>query len=240
MNRIIPRTSPTRTSASGRTSRPSTSQTVHESFEPVPILDRAPVRPRDGRRRRCSRRWAQEVYGDLAVTDVLYRDDPIRVPASADGYVLSMRLPVRLARGHGHPPARRGAVRPRRALQAQPDPAADAPADGGPRRELRRGPSRDHLRVDRRDRSRRRRRVEGASMAETEAGHGATTTAGDGAAAPADTRSGRGGCGAAAARVHGRVLPDLHGGDRRARARRPTCSSTCWLPHASSSSPPAP
>jgi arsenite/tail-anchored protein-transporting ATPase len=35
----------------------------------------------------------QEVYGDLPVTDVLYRDDPIRVRRRSGGYVLTMRLP---------------------------------------------------------------------------------------------------------------------------------------------------
>jgi arsenite-transporting ATPase len=35
----------------------------------------------------------REVYADQQVTDVLYRDDPIRVRRRAGGYVLTMRLP---------------------------------------------------------------------------------------------------------------------------------------------------
>ena len=114
--------------------------TVRESFEPVPIL--------------TARLFDREMVGVPLLEEMGQRgvrrarrsptscteDDPIRVRKRGTGYVLSMRLPFVVARGHGHPPARRGAVRPRRDLQAQPDPAADAPADGGPRGELRRGP----------------------------------------------------------------------------------------------------
>ncbi len=69
--------------------------TVHESFEPVPILevrlfDREMVGvPLLGE-------MGTEVYGERDVTAVLYHDDPIRVRkrVSGDGgYVLSMRLP---------------------------------------------------------------------------------------------------------------------------------------------------
>jgi arsenite-transporting ATPase len=35
----------------------------------------------------------REVYGDRPVTDVLFRDDPIRVRRRAGGYVLTIRLP---------------------------------------------------------------------------------------------------------------------------------------------------
>ena len=34
-----------------------------------------------------------EVYGDLDATDILYRDDPIRVRKRGTAYVLSIRLP---------------------------------------------------------------------------------------------------------------------------------------------------
>jgi arsenite-transporting ATPase len=36
---------------------------------------------------------AEEVYGDLAALDVLYRDEPIRVRKRGSGYILSIRLP---------------------------------------------------------------------------------------------------------------------------------------------------
>ena len=69
--------------------------TVHESFEPVPILevrlfDREMVGvPLLGE-------MGDEVYGERDATAVLYHDDPIRVRKRAGGdgrYVLSMRLP---------------------------------------------------------------------------------------------------------------------------------------------------
>ena len=70
--------------------------TVHESFEPsrscplacstgmvgVPLLDE----------------MGREVYGDLAATDILYHDEPIRVRKRASDYVLMMRLPFALGR----------------------------------------------------------------------------------------------------------------------------------------------
>ena len=57
---------------------------------------------------------ASEVYGELDAADILYRDDPIRVRKRGTGYVLTMRLPFASRERHGHPSARRRAVRPRR------------------------------------------------------------------------------------------------------------------------------
>src|SRR5580765_765561 len=67
-------------------------QTVHESFEPVPILT-ARLFDREMVGVALLEEMGQEVYGDLPVTDVLYRDDPIRVRRRSGGYVLTMRLP---------------------------------------------------------------------------------------------------------------------------------------------------
>src|SRR6476469_5767773 len=66
--------------------------TVHESFEPVPILlsrlfDREMVGIP------LLEEMGQEVYGDLDSVSILYHDDPIRVRKRDDGYVLRMRLP---------------------------------------------------------------------------------------------------------------------------------------------------
>jgi arsenite/tail-anchored protein-transporting ATPase len=67
-------------------------QTVRESFEPVPILT-ARLFDREMVGVALLEEMGQEVYGDLPVTDVLYRDDPIRVRRRSGGYVLTMRLP---------------------------------------------------------------------------------------------------------------------------------------------------
>jgi arsenite-transporting ATPase len=67
-------------------------QTVRESFEPVPILT-ARLFDREMVGVSLLEDMGQEVYGDHQVTDVLYRDDPIRVRRRAGGYVLTMRLP---------------------------------------------------------------------------------------------------------------------------------------------------
>jgi arsenite-transporting ATPase len=66
--------------------------TVHESFEPVPILE-ARLFDREMVGVPLLREMATEVYGDLDPTAVLYHDDPIRVRKQGSGYVLSMRLP---------------------------------------------------------------------------------------------------------------------------------------------------
>jgi arsenite-transporting ATPase len=67
-------------------------QTVRESFEPVPILT-ARLFDREMVGVQLLEEMGHEVYGDLPVTDVLYRDDPIRVRRRSGGYVLTMRLP---------------------------------------------------------------------------------------------------------------------------------------------------
>jgi arsenite/tail-anchored protein-transporting ATPase len=67
-------------------------QTVHESFEPVPILT-ARLFDREMVGVELLAEMGTEVYGDLPVTDVLFRDDPIRVRKRGTGYVLTMKLP---------------------------------------------------------------------------------------------------------------------------------------------------
>jgi arsenite-transporting ATPase len=66
--------------------------TVHESFEPVPILQ-ARLFDREMVGVRLLEEMADEIYGSRDATAVLYRDDPIRVRRRAGGYVLTMRLP---------------------------------------------------------------------------------------------------------------------------------------------------
>ncbi len=66
--------------------------TVHESFEPVPILT-ARLFDREMVGIPLLVEMGDEVYGALDATDILYRDDPIRVRKRGTGYILSMRLP---------------------------------------------------------------------------------------------------------------------------------------------------
>jgi arsenite-transporting ATPase len=66
--------------------------TVHESFEPVPILE-ARLFDREMIGVPLLEEMGTEVYGDLDANAVLYHDDPIRVRKRGTGYVLSMRLP---------------------------------------------------------------------------------------------------------------------------------------------------
>ncbi len=66
--------------------------TVHESFEPVPILT-ARLFDREMIGVPLLVEMGDEVYGDADATAVLYHDDPIRVRKRGTGYVLSMRLP---------------------------------------------------------------------------------------------------------------------------------------------------
>ena len=119
--------------------------TVRESFEPVPILT-ARLFDREMVGVSLLEEMGDEVYGDLDATEVLYRDEPIRVRKRGTGYVLSIRLPfvsrddMDIHRRGEELYVRVGPV------QAQPDPAADAEADGGARGELRRRPPRDPVR----------------------------------------------------------------------------------------------
>ena len=66
--------------------------TVHESFEPVPILE-ARLFDREMVGVRLLEEMAGEVYGTTDATSVLYLDDPIRVEKQGDGYLLRLRLP---------------------------------------------------------------------------------------------------------------------------------------------------
>ena len=66
--------------------------TVHESFEPVPILT-ARLFDREMIGIPLLGEMGDEVYGELNASSVLYVDDPIRVRKQDNGYVLRMRLP---------------------------------------------------------------------------------------------------------------------------------------------------
>jgi arsenite-transporting ATPase len=66
--------------------------TVHESFEPVPILT-ARLFDREMVGVPLLQEMGDEVYGELDASEILYRDDPIRVRKRGTGYVLTMRLP---------------------------------------------------------------------------------------------------------------------------------------------------
>ncbi|MGZ8572102.1 MAG: ArsA family ATPase [Actinomycetota bacterium] len=66
--------------------------TIHESFEPVPILE-ARLFDREMMGIPLLGDMADEVYGDRDAASILYHDDPIRVRKRGTGYVLRMRLP---------------------------------------------------------------------------------------------------------------------------------------------------
>jgi arsenite/tail-anchored protein-transporting ATPase len=66
--------------------------TVHESFEPVPILE-ARLFDREMVGVGLLSEMADEIYGDRDATSVLYHDDPIQVSKRDNAYVLRMRLP---------------------------------------------------------------------------------------------------------------------------------------------------
>src|SRR5919108_5454277 len=66
--------------------------TVHESFEPVPILS-ARLFDREMVGIPLLEDMGHEVYGARRVVDVLFQDHPIRVRRRGRGYVLVMRLP---------------------------------------------------------------------------------------------------------------------------------------------------
>jgi arsenite/tail-anchored protein-transporting ATPase len=65
---------------------------VHESFEPVPILE-ARLFDREMVGVNLLAEMAQEIYRERDATSVLFVDDPISVRKTADGYILQMRLP---------------------------------------------------------------------------------------------------------------------------------------------------
>jgi arsenite/tail-anchored protein-transporting ATPase len=67
-------------------------QTVQESFQPVPIIT-ARLFDREMVGLELLAEMGAELYGDRDGTDILHRDEPIRVRKRGDAYVLSMRLP---------------------------------------------------------------------------------------------------------------------------------------------------
>jgi len=66
--------------------------TVHESFEPVPILT-SRLFDREMVGIPLLEELGDEVYKGLDVMDVLFRDEPIRVRRKGAGFALTMRLP---------------------------------------------------------------------------------------------------------------------------------------------------
>ncbi len=66
--------------------------TVHESFEPVPILE-ARLFDREMVGVGLLQEMSDEVYGERQATAVLYVDDPIQVEKRGAGYILRMKLP---------------------------------------------------------------------------------------------------------------------------------------------------
>jgi len=66
--------------------------TVHESFEPVPILS-ARLFDREMVGVTLLEEMGNEVYRDLDAAEILYRDEPIRVRKRGTGYVMTIRLP---------------------------------------------------------------------------------------------------------------------------------------------------
>ncbi len=66
--------------------------TVHESFEPVPILT-AKLFDQEMVGVELLARMAAEVYGERDVTEILHLEEPIRVRKRGQAYVLSLRLP---------------------------------------------------------------------------------------------------------------------------------------------------
>jgi arsenite-transporting ATPase len=66
--------------------------TVHESFEPVPILQ-ARLFDREMVGLPLLREMGDEVYDDRDAADILFHDEPIRIRKRGTGYVLTMRLP---------------------------------------------------------------------------------------------------------------------------------------------------
>src|SRR6266542_2192945 len=67
-------------------------QTVRESFEPIPILT-ARLFDREMVGVQLLGEMGGEVYGEGDATEILHRDEPIRVRKRGTSYVLSMRLP---------------------------------------------------------------------------------------------------------------------------------------------------
>ena len=67
-------------------------QTVHESFDPVPILT-ARLFDREMVGIPLLAEMGSEVYDDRDEAEILFQDDPIRVRRRSGGYVLVLRLP---------------------------------------------------------------------------------------------------------------------------------------------------
>ena len=66
--------------------------TIQESFEPVPILT-AKLFDREMVGLELLAEMGEEVYGDKDGTEILHRDEPLRVRKRGTSYILSLRLP---------------------------------------------------------------------------------------------------------------------------------------------------
>jgi arsenite-transporting ATPase len=67
-------------------------QTIHESFEPIPIL-RAHLRDRELNGPPLLADLGEEIYGSVDAGDVLFLDEPMNITKKGDSYRLSLRLP---------------------------------------------------------------------------------------------------------------------------------------------------
>ena len=67
-------------------------QTIHESFEPIPIL-RANLRDRELSGTSLLSDLGEEIYGSVDAGDVLFLDEPMSIAKKGDAYTLSLRLP---------------------------------------------------------------------------------------------------------------------------------------------------
>jgi len=66
--------------------------TIREAFSPVPVLT-VPLYDREMIGVKLLDRLGADLYGEEDPTSILYKDEPVRVAKTRDGYVLSLRLP---------------------------------------------------------------------------------------------------------------------------------------------------
>ena len=67
-------------------------ETIKEAFAPVPVLT-VPLYDREMIGVKLLDKLGKDLYAEHDPTDVLYKDEPVKVTKRGDGYVLSLRLP---------------------------------------------------------------------------------------------------------------------------------------------------
>jgi arsenite-transporting ATPase len=92
VNRIIPETVTDAYFGTWKDIQAEHLATVKESFEPIPILT-AKLFDREMVGIELLREMGAEVYGDRPVTDILHRDEPIKINKRGPVYLLTLRLP---------------------------------------------------------------------------------------------------------------------------------------------------